>query len=349
MRVDDSTDLFVDDILMHFGVKGMRWGVSRSSERATARAGRKAARKEKRKAFGDRINKAIETHMDNRFEAKANSFEKKVELHNRAGDIMDRHGDIDRINNKSQYIEAASHGILLNSNHPITQKYEKEYMGVYVKRIKEAAAEQGTNWSGTRKLTAVRNDNDVLGFSVRAVDVTHAEDNTLVSVRFVKDDAGRITGFEIVNDAIAQASLFIGETLKHHGVKGMKWGKTTKRSAAPTPKVTITTKGKKNKTKVAGGEGVPIHKDAVAKVTVGQVKKKSGVNALSDNDLKQYASRLELEQRVKRLEFESSSPSKKFIKKLLGQQGSQAANQVASQATTKAVKKGLAKTALAAA
>jgi hypothetical protein len=137
---------------------------------------------------------------------------------------------------------------------------------------------------------------------------------------------------------------FVGDILKHHGVKGMRWGV---RRASPTRDVTITTKGRKNKTKVAGGEGIEIHKDAIAKVTVGQVKKKSGVNAVSDNDLKQYASRLELEQRVKRLEFESASPSKKFIKKLLGQQGSQAANQVASQATTKAVKKGLAKTALA--
>jgi 2'-5' RNA ligase len=137
----------------------------------------------------------------------------------------------------------------------------------------------------------------------------------------------------------------VENVLAHHGVKGQKWGV---RKSEPSKTVTITTKGK-NKTKATGGEGLPIHKDAVAKVTVAQTKKKSGVNALSDEDLRKYANRLQLEQQVKRLEFDSASPSKKFIKKLLGQQGGQAANQVASQATNKAVKKALAKTALAAA
>jgi 2'-5' RNA ligase len=144
--------------------------------------------------------------------------------------------------------------------------------------------------------------------------------------------------------ALAYASA--GEDfLSHYGVKGMRWGV---RKSEATRDVTITT-GKKNKTKVKGGEGLPIHSDAVAKVTVGQIKKKSGVNAVSDDDLRKYANRLQLEQQVKQLEYNQASPGKKFVKKLLGQQGTNAANQVASQATSKAVKKTLAKTALAAA
>jgi hypothetical protein len=70
----------------------------------------------------------------------------------------------------------------------------------------------------------------------------------------------------------------IKNVLAHHGVKGQRWGV---RRTTPSATVTITTK-KKNKVKAQGGQGVPIHSDAVAKVTVAQVKKKSGINAVSD-------------------------------------------------------------------
>lgn len=143
-----------------------------------------------------------------------------------------------------------------------------------------------------------------------------------------------------------QTDSFVGDILEHHGVKGMKWGVRKDRSS----NVTVERGGRKGrKLKTSGGHDLPVHADAKRAATTKQVKKASGTVALSNKDLADYAKRLELEQRVKRLEFESSSPSKKFIKRILGQSGNQAANQVASQATTKAVKKGLAKTALAAA
>lgn len=34
MRVDDETDALVNDVIAHFGVKGMRWGVRRSTPSA---------------------------------------------------------------------------------------------------------------------------------------------------------------------------------------------------------------------------------------------------------------------------------------------------------------------------
>lgn len=136
----------------------------------------------------------------------------------------------------------------------------------------------------------------------------------------------------------------VDEVLSHYGVKGMRWGM---RRSAPTAKVTVTQKGKKLRS--AGGEGRKASSDAVRAQTIKQVKKKSGIKALSDDELRSYSNRLQLEQQVKRLEFESKPAAKKFVSKLLGQQGSIAANQVATQATTKAVKKSLAKTALAAA
>lgn len=118
----------------------------------------------------------------------------------------------------------------------------------------------------------------------------------------------------------------IQNVLAHHGIKGMKWGIRRQK----TKTVTIETK-RKNKTKAKGGEGLPIHQDAVAKVTVAQVKKKSGVNALSDNDLRAYANRLQLEAQVSRLESEQKSAGRRWVSKYLQNSGNQTASTASNE------------------
>jgi hypothetical protein len=311
--VSMDTNEIVENILAHHGIKGMKWGVRRQKIGSGLR---KVGQKVNRGL--EAIGEAMVRNADANFERRATDFGTKVNLHNRAGELMNAHGDLDRINNKSEYIRAAEHGILLKEDHPVTRKYEKEYMDAYVKRIKEAAAETGTNWSGTRELAARRSD-EVFGFSVYARDVKHADDpSVLYKVKFVKDDQGRITGFEIL-DSIAQGAIFVDNYLAHHGVKGQKWGVRKER----TRDVTITTKGKKNKAKTKGGQDLPIHSDAIAKLTVKQIKKQSGINALSDKDLEAYARRLDLEQRVKRLESGEKSGASQMIRKMLRANGNQ--------------------------
>jgi hypothetical protein len=134
----------------------------------------------------------------------------------------------------------------------------------------------------------------------------------------------------------------IKNILAHYGVKGQKWGVRKNQDSS----VTVTSKRKKLKT--SGGAGRPTHADAKTAATIGQIRKKSGAKALSNQELQAYAQRLRLEQEVKRLDSQKS-PAKSFITRLLGQQGNSAANQVAGQATTLAVKKSLSKTPLAAA
>lgn len=124
--------------------------------------------------------------------------------------------------------------------------------------------------------------------------------------------------------------------LSHFGVKGMRWGQTSKATS-----VSVSQKGKKLKT--AGGEGQKAHPDAVRKATLARTKKKSGVNALSDQQLNTYANRLSLEQRVKGLEYSQKSAPHRFILNILGNSGKQAAQQVANDAASKAVKRSLAK------
>lgn len=339
-----DVDAEIQNVLAHHGVKGMRWGVRRA-ERKAARSERKAARKEKRKQFFAKIEKAYAEGADRRFEENATSFSKKIDLHNRAGDLMDLHGDIERINGKSAYIEAAHHGILLKDDHPVTQKYLKEFTDTYVQRVKEAAAEEHTNYSGNRELHVVRNQNDVFGFTVktRAIAQHAAEDLApalSMELRFIKDAQGLITGFELVPDTLEQGALALGEILEHHGIKGMRWGVRRER----TQDVTVTTK-RKNKAKAKGGQDLPIHKDAVKKVEVAQIKKKSGVNALSDAELKAYANRLQLEANVSRLESEQKSAGSKWIRKFLKDSGNQTENTFVNE-TSQAVGKSLGKAAV---
>ena len=133
----------------------------------------------------------------------------------------------------------------------------------------------------------------------------------------------------------------VDDILAHHGVKGMRWGVRRDRSSS----VTVSDKGKKIKTK--GGYGHPAHPDAIRVRTNGQVARKSGVKALSDDELQAYAKRIQLEQNVKRLQYNESSPAVKFVKSVLGQTGKQQATETANTVASKQIKKALAKKALA--
>lgn len=142
---------------------------------------------------------------------------------------------------------------------------------------------------------------------------------------------------EVSMDAVQRGAEVVGNVLSHYGVKGMRWGQTTK---GPTS-VSVGQKGKKLKAK--GGTGQPAHPDAVRKATIGRTKKKSGINALSDKELQAYANRLQLEQNVKRLESAQKSAPKKFISNLLANAGKKAAQEAANEAASRSVKKMMSK------
>lgn len=137
----------------------------------------------------------------------------------------------------------------------------------------------------------------------------------------------------------------INNILEHHGVKGQKWGVRRKATVGPQ-EVIVSDKRKRIKTK--GGEGHPAHPDAVSVRKSGQVARKSGLKALSDDDIRAYNNRLNLEQNAKRLMYEDSSPPRKFVLTILRQTGRKTSEEVSGEGA-KLVGKGLRRAAKAAA
>lgn len=141
----------------------------------------------------------------------------------------------------------------------------------------------------------------------------------------------------------------IEEILEHHGVKGQKWG-VRRKATVGAQEVVVSDKRKKIKT--SGGKGHPAHPDAVKVRRTGQIAKKSGVKALSDQELRDYSSRIQLEHNVKRLQYHESSRPVKVVKTILGQTGKKTVSGVSDAGSTAvkgAILKKIAKTAAVAA
>lgn len=127
----------------------------------------------------------------------------------------------------------------------------------------------------------------------------------------------------------------LDESMEHYGVKGMKWGvRRGAPEAVATTSTVVVPHGAKRKTKieVAGGENHTASPDAV-KVAEAKAKlKKSGAAALSNNELRDVATRMQLERQVTDL---TKSSGAKFIDRLFTNQANQQANRVVDREARK--------------
>lgn len=123
--------------------------------------------------------------------------------------------------------------------------------------------------------------------------------------------------------------------LEHYGVKGMRWGQ---RSSSPTAVTTqsVVNRGLRSKTKVKakGGQAHPATNDAIKAAEQKQKLKKSGTAALSNQELRELTTRLQLEEQAKAL---AAPKGKKFVTGQLKTQGQQTIQRETTRQVDKAI------------
>lgn len=119
----------------------------------------------------------------------------------------------------------------------------------------------------------------------------------------------------------------VEDFLEHFGVKGMKWGRH-KAQSGPTAVSVSREPGKK--VKARGGTGLSPHEDAVNAAVTKQKAKSSTTDSLSNKELQDLVTRMNLEQQYSRLSTVDRKPVEKFIADTLVNIGKQQLTKIAN-------------------
>jgi len=112
-------------------------------------------------------------------------------------------------------------------------------------------------------------------------------------------------------DISARGKSITENFLKHHGVKGQRWGVRRRRdSSGKLVEVSTTTNKAGQVIKTSGGHNHPTSEDAKRAMTTHQIAKTSGTHALSNQELQDLVNRLNLEQNYSRLNEGKSNLAK---------------------------------------
>lgn len=110
--------------------------------------------------------------------------------------------------------------------------------------------------------------------------------------------------------------------LEHFGVKGMKWGVRKDRGGSSGPQAVVTRSKPGQRVTASGGGGRLPHEDAKRAVALAQKAKSSTTHSLSNEELKDLLTRLDLESRYTKLNPPKATV-KGFIAKQLAAAGQQ--------------------------
>ena len=339
------------DFLAHYGVRGMRWGVRREDiERAAESSNSEFAKKI---AEANRFTRDVEFESKTQKTRDQHGFEEdsraKNEVVDKAAETW-RKQDLSAIKAKPEYQKASKlRNRLLHPRDPATKAYRKEVKEAYIKRLEETANSM-TNASGTRQYTIREEGGNLPGskytWEVSTREVKHgAIEGHTFTVEVIMDEDGFITDLKKTGDTLAQSmdfgSVLISDLMadvdeiEHYGVKGMRWGvrrdpgarssrELARREKRPAQEVVAhptigLTKKAKARVPTQGGEDHPPSEDAIKVAQVKAKLRKSGTAALSNKELQDLQTRLNLERNVTQLAPAGrAARGRKFLKDFTG-------------------------------
>lgn len=267
-----------EDVLEHFGIKGMKWGVRKSPEREA----RKIAK------------------QDLAFEKAARNSHTHQLLWMQSVKTLKKSGDLKAINNRPEFAAAKFRLHLGVANRDLQKKYEDVVAGALVSHIRKNA-DQIVNRSGTRKFAVDqvyratgKKGQKVIRESksqwrIVTTDIQQSDDGSLL-ITLVRDSVGRIIDL-IPEDVDLQQSDLVGPFLEHFGIKGMKWG--VRRKARP------------------------LSTDAKSKQAVKDKVKQDKVGSVSNLKLQQAIRRMQLEQDYKRLSVNEKNGVARWLSSMM--------------------------------
>lgn len=343
----------------HHGVKGMKWGLRKDRVTSGIKTGAKK--------FGSFLGKVGAVLADSHWQHSTYNDVKHESVHNHVAKVLDTH--IERLQRSPKY-----RGKNLKTDTELRKTYYQDVAKVtdsaYRKSVKEV---YGENFTGTKSAHYV---NDARGPRIEVRDTHSGEvhsESPLPSMREIQknraaalaqsattdfpdleieltlDNNGQISGVGFVKSSdvsLSQSDIcdLGAEFIEHYGIKGMHWGIHTRTSTRSTPNpvapkaTSHVPSGSKRKTqlKVEGGQNHSAHPDAIRVAEAKAKLKKSGTAALSNQELRDVANRVSLENQVKVL---TSKKGQQFVTRQLQNEGQNLARAGVREGVKRGVKK----------